>query len=96
MLPLSSRAITWLESFGHSIRCGIWWSQLKGRLLAMLRWEVPVLQRPQQGLGGTVMLGRDHELHLQGTTEGANPQGWFLQLLGWLFSLSELMALGFH
>lgn len=26
----------------------------------------------------------------------ANTQGWFLQLLGWLFSLSELMALGFH
>lgn len=49
-----------------------------------------------QGLSGTVQLVRNHELHLQRIMDPANPQGWFLQLLGWLFNLAELTALGFH
>ena len=76
ILPLRSRvAIPWVQRFGHYVPCQVWWLQLQVRLLATLGQELPVLQRPWQGLSGTVLSLRDHELAPSGDHAPHQPTG---------------------
>lgn len=53
------------------------------------------LPKAVAGSQGRVLLVRDYELHLQGTADSANPQGWFLQLLDGCLAWLKLWPWGF-